>query len=356
MFFSVSRESSSGEFLYKESECISLLGVPAPTAAAGGASAAAPSAPDSLPMTRHLSGLQLLLLLMRARWEAHSFNIPRDCKGLLGRGGSACVFELPGDRAAKVYNLQERWVEQLKQNEAAFLREHLPQILASATDALTIQVDGSVSLGSRESLPPFFVSLVEELDNCLVLSPVCEKLSRERFNTCGCCLQVVVDIVNALRLLHIGGWDHGDVRRSNIVMKDGRGVLIDFAFAAQHYDAKSLNAAVRQDLARLVLVLRYWCTGAHFSAIDAEHNLHELQTFVESPEWRAVLAIALEKEFVVASGRTFNATTAYAELLSALAGILPREDRTPEYATQTTAKKSPDSGTAEANRGRAKSS
>jgi hypothetical protein len=332
VFFSAYRVRETGDILYKESERIALVGGPAPVGVAPAASS--------------LSGLQLLMLMMKASYAAHSFTIPENCIRLLGRGGSACVYELPSDRAAKVYFLREDVVRVLRENEVRLLKQ-LPEILSSSGESLEIR-DGNVQLVTGSTPPPHEV-LVGEEGSCLIVAPVCEQISRARFNNSrGRAVNIVVDVVSVLRKLHMAGWVHGDIRRSNILLKSERGVLIDFAFSRHFDDVPSLNAAIRQEMARLALVLRFWCTGLHFAGIDDVHEYTALCKFVESPEWRVVLHIALESDFV---GNGMVATEAYAVFIKALLPFLsPMGKRgCPDVLF---ANRSPDSGEAKANRPR----
>ncbi len=133
----------------------------------------------------------------------------------------------------------------------------------------------------------------------------------------GLAVPIVLDAVNVLRKLNLAGWVHGDIRRSNILMREGHGVLIDYAYTRHFDDLGSLDAAVRQEMTRLALVLRYWCTAAHF------------------------VAIALQSRFVQDGVDGVKATDAYAAFISALLPLLPTLDRSPKYFTQVLANRSP---------------
>jgi hypothetical protein len=195
-----------------------------------------------------------------------------------------------------------------------------------------INMSGKAANRATTNLKPPFLHLIGMLDangdevedvgeaSILLLEPLCSPLSRREFHACRDRGRVVLDLVNSLRILHMGHVSHNDIRPSNLMLHNSRGIIIDYGLAHSTED----DTLFATDLGRLVLVLMYWCTGNRAFAVATNPlQIAGLRTHMVDG-WLGPLELALALnygELVIALVRLVKSISAEVQ-----AGVSPPDD------------------------------
>jgi serine/threonine protein kinase len=212
-------------------------------------------------------GIFALARLMVSSPSMHAFLFPDGARRFLASGGSASIFEaFEKNTVMKVY--RQEYLSMMESEKQVLSK--LPQLFAEAHARSCSMVKPASGSAAPGAIPPF-LRLTEVIDvpddgtaartTILKLSPLCTRISRTSFASSTQVIrqQLVADFVNALSLMHGGKIHHGDIRPSNLMTADGRGIIIDFGLS-EEVNGAQLQPLVKLDLARLVLTFLYWCT------------------------------------------------------------------------------------------------
>jgi hypothetical protein len=172
----------------------------------------------------------------------------------LGEGLTARVFLVAGE-AVKVFH-KDDVSTMCMDREVKALKTSIPLALEAKCNLFIYNLGQLEERAfSADLLPPLqaFVRCDFEA-RTLVTTPVCDAIHRTTFNKIAL-IPIAVDLMNVLMVLHSQGIAHGDVSKFNVMMKDGRAVLIDYGFSVS---VMAKPYAVAKDLVCFCVLMLYW--------------------------------------------------------------------------------------------------
>lgn len=209
---------------------------------------------------------------------------PHNVDKFLGEGMTSFVFKVKNaPQVLKVFKtsfLEERYTvddKYIKENEIEALSIHLPQAARDAKWQLAVVGDDITKIPlDASSLPPR-QELVKVDGNSIYTTPVCRAIHRGTFQEAEVkLLNVALDVMNVLYMLHQAGYVHSDITRHNVMLSENRAVIVDYGLIRNIGGRQGL---VRRDLMKFCATIMYWFTGGEvLRSDDFPTNIEECET------------------------------------------------------------------------------
>lgn len=275
------------------------------------------------------SNVNIIASILTADPTAFGHCGPREAEEFLGEGMTSFVFTVnngSGPQVLKVFKrtfLEEGYTidgKHIKDNEIEALSLHLPRAASGAQWQLTLQDTTIIKVAFNASSLPPRQELLNVDDNSIYTRPVCRAIHRSTFQEGIALLDVALDVMNVLCMLHQAGFVHSDISRHNIMLFENRAVIIDYGLVRKIDGRKGL---VCRDLMKFCATIMYWFTGGQvLRSKDLPQTSEECQANIPK-DWVGAFTAALGE----------NQQTVMQEVLCIIKGrgaSLPPQPNSPE--------------------------